>query len=159
MCRSGRAALTVNEAVNDAVNEAVESLYECIKLRPGLNGRKLAATLSRSEPTIDRQVKALKKAGLVEFRGAPKNGGYYYVSDAAMKLVANAETEASKFLLCKVAFGLYIRGKAYDKAADVLETFREPIADLPTADLGLVVVVGGLMAVVGVECVGFLYNT
>ena len=57
------------------------------------------------------------------------------VGDAAMKLLSNAETEAAKFLLCKAAFGLYIRGKAYDKAADVLETFRESISDLPTADL------------------------
>lgn len=57
------------------------------------------------------------------------------VGDAAMKLLSNAETEAAKFLLCKAAFGLYIRGKAYDKAADVLETFRESIADLPTSDL------------------------
>lgn len=70
----------VNEAVNDAVNEAVKSLYECIKLNPGLNGRKLAMALSRSEPTIDRQVKVLKKVGLVEFRGAPKNGGYYCIT-------------------------------------------------------------------------------
>lgn len=57
------------------------------------------------------------------------------VGDAAMKLLSNAETEAAKFLLCKAAFGLYIRGKAYDKAADVLATFRESISDLPTADL------------------------
>ena len=57
------------------------------------------------------------------------------VGDAAMKLLSNAETEAAKFLLSKAAFGLYIRGKVYDKAADVLETFRESISDLPTADL------------------------
>ena len=60
-----------------AVNDAVNSLYKYIKGHPGLNGRKLAVALSRSEPTIDRQVKALKVKGLVEFRGAPKNGGYY----------------------------------------------------------------------------------
>lgn len=51
-----------------------------IKGHPGLNGRKLAVALSRSEPTIDRQVKVLKVKGLVEFRGAPKNGGYYVIS-------------------------------------------------------------------------------
>lgn len=70
----------VSEAVKDAVNDAVKSLYACIKQNPGLNGRKLAVTLSCSEPTIDRHVKTLKKAGLVEFRGAPKNGGYYCIT-------------------------------------------------------------------------------
>ena len=69
------------DAVNDAVNDVVNSLYEYIKGHPGLNGRKLAVALSCSEPTIDRQVKVLKVKGLVEFRGAPKNGGYYDISD------------------------------------------------------------------------------
>ena len=71
---------SIDEVVNpvdDAVNDAVNSLYEYIKGHPGLNGRKLAVALSCSEPTIDRQVKVLKVKGLVEFRGAPKNGGYY----------------------------------------------------------------------------------
>lgn len=35
------------------------------------------------------------------------------VGDAAMKLLSNAETEASKYLLCKAAFGLYLRGKEH----------------------------------------------
>ena len=75
--RKGVGGVKDVDAVNDAVNDTVNSLYEYIKGHPGINGRKLAVALSCSEPTIDRQVRVLKVKGLVEFHGAPKNGGYY----------------------------------------------------------------------------------
>lgn len=74
----------INDAVNEAVNDAVKALYEHVKAHPGLNGRKLAVALSCSEPTIDRQIKILKEKGLVKFRGAKRNGGYYSVEGAAV---------------------------------------------------------------------------
>lgn len=57
------------------------------------------------------------------------------VADAARALVANAETEAAKYLLLKTAFSLFLRGKDYDKAADAVEALQAAVPDLPAADV------------------------
>lgn len=40
----------------------------------------LALLIGKSIQTVERYVKALKRTGKIEFRGAPKNGGYYVIS-------------------------------------------------------------------------------
>lgn len=57
------------------------------------------------------------------------------VADAARALVANAETEAAKYLLLKTAFSLFLRGKDYDKAADAVEALQAAVPDLPATDV------------------------
>ncbi len=74
----------VSDGVNnagDGVNDGVNSLLELIIQEPGLNVRMLAEKTGKSRPTIERRIRILKNEGKVEFRGAPKNGGYYLVSD------------------------------------------------------------------------------
>ncbi|HHV86637.1 MAG TPA: winged helix-turn-helix transcriptional regulator [Petrimonas sp.] len=43
----------------------------------GLNTNDIAERINKSISTTERYISKLKKAGLIEFRGAPKTGGYY----------------------------------------------------------------------------------
>jgi ATP-dependent DNA helicase RecG len=46
-------------------------------MQPGLRAPALAQTLNTSPKNIERWLKQLKAQSLVEFRGAPKTGGYH----------------------------------------------------------------------------------
>lgn len=52
-------------------------IYDAIRNNPGVNAPTLAEMLKKSLRTIQRYLKSLSDTGRVEFRGAPKNGGYY----------------------------------------------------------------------------------
>ena len=52
------------------------------------------------------------------------------VGDYACAFAAEAETEAAKFLLLKGAVSYYVRGEAYDKAADCIATMQSAISNL-----------------------------
>ena len=66
----------VSDRVNDRVNFASEVL-SLVEKNPGLRSKDLAALTGKSIPTISRFLKGLKDNGNIEFRGAPKNGGYF----------------------------------------------------------------------------------
>lgn len=57
------------------------------------------------------------------------------VADGAMALVAEADTEAAKFALIRGAVAYYARAKAYDKAADAIESLVRHIPDIPAPTL------------------------
>ena len=64
------------DRVNDRVNFADEILL-LVEKNPGLRSKDLAALAGKSIPTLSRFLKSLKDNGKIEFRGAPKNGGYF----------------------------------------------------------------------------------
>ena len=64
------------DRVNDRVNFANEILV-LVEKNPGLRSKDLAALAGKSIPTLSRFLKSLKDNGKIEFRGAPKNGGYF----------------------------------------------------------------------------------
>lgn len=68
-----------SDRVNDRINgeETQQALLAAIEARPGLRTGALAASVGKSVPTVSRHLKVLKEAGKIEFRGAPKTGGYY----------------------------------------------------------------------------------
>ena len=66
----------VSDRVNDRVNFADEILL-LVEKNPGLRSKDLAALAGKSIPTLSRFLKSLKDNGKIEFRGAPKNGGYF----------------------------------------------------------------------------------
>ena len=66
----------VSDRVNDRVNFASEVL-SLVEKNPGLRSKDLAALAGKSIPTLSRFLKSLKDNGKIEFRGAPKNGGYF----------------------------------------------------------------------------------
>ena len=53
------------------------------------------------------------------------------VGDGAVELVAEANSDAAKFVLLKGAVSYYARAKAYDKAADTIESIMELVPDIP----------------------------
>lgn len=61
------------------------------------------------------------------------------VGDAAMSLAKDAEGEAAKLALFKGAVTYYARGKAYDKAADAIETIVYEVSDVPPQTLNGIV--------------------
>jgi len=72
----------VNRASEDqigGVNSIDKQLLELIIKSPGINAPKLANSIGISLRTTQRFLKALGEARKIEFRGAPKNGGYYLV--------------------------------------------------------------------------------
>ena len=76
--------------VNDDNNGGVKSksggvnleelLFDAIRNTPGVNAPALAEMLQKSLRTTQRYLKALSDKGRIEFRGAPKNGGYHIIS-------------------------------------------------------------------------------
>ena len=65
-----------DDRVNDRVNFADEILL-LVEKNPGLRSKDLAVLAGKSIPTLSRFLKSLKDNGKIEFRGAPKNGGYF----------------------------------------------------------------------------------
>ncbi len=70
----------VDEAVNgsdEVVNGVDEVVIEVVKQNPGIRKPRLVPLVGKSRATVERMIAHLIKVGKIEFRGAPKNGGYY----------------------------------------------------------------------------------
>lgn len=65
------------EGVNEGVKEELEFLYQQIGKSPGKKASELNEQIEKSLATTERYLKVLKEHGYIEFRGAPKTGGYY----------------------------------------------------------------------------------
>lgn len=63
----------VNGGVSGGVNEALTF----IRNNPGLSAKKIAEAQGQSQRTTERFIKQLKDQNKIEFRGAPKTGGYH----------------------------------------------------------------------------------
>ncbi|MFI3314928.1 MAG: hypothetical protein R3Y04_04635 [Rikenellaceae bacterium] len=71
----------VNEGANGA-NKGVnlkgeEQLYWIIKNNKGLKVPQLMELIKKSQTTVERYIRSLKKSDKIEFIGADKTGGYY----------------------------------------------------------------------------------
>ena len=68
------------EEKNDRVNDGIaKTVLDTIALRPGVRTNEIATHIGKSIPTVSRYIKTLKDSGKIEFRGAPKNGGYFAI--------------------------------------------------------------------------------
>ena len=70
----------VSEVVNpsgEVVNSIDEVVNEVVKSHPGLRKPELVPLVGKSRATVERALSSLISSGRIEFRGAPKNGGYY----------------------------------------------------------------------------------
>ena len=73
----------VSEVVNpsdEVVNPVDEVVNEVVKSHPGLRKPELVPLVGKSRATVERALASLISSGRIEFRGAPKNGGYYVIS-------------------------------------------------------------------------------
>ena len=66
-----------NDIVNGIVNENEQAITILLRTKPGLNASEIAESISKSWRTTMRFLKSLNEKGLIEFRCAPKTGGYY----------------------------------------------------------------------------------
>jgi len=73
----------VNEGVNEGVNKGVnkKSLVDLIRENPGKRLPFFAEITGKSVKSIEYELQNLRNATQpkIEFRGAPKTGGYYVV--------------------------------------------------------------------------------
>lgn len=69
----------VKSSADEGVNEGVNQLLAVISSNPGLRANILATHIGKSVQTVERYIKSLKASGSIEFRGAPKTGGYYAI--------------------------------------------------------------------------------
>lgn len=80
----------INEGVFEGVNEGVkESLAKALLLinnAPGISSYYIARRMKKGQSTAERYLKLLRQLKLIEFRGAPKTGGYYVTGEANNKL-------------------------------------------------------------------------
>ncbi|MBP1637560.1 MAG: Fic family protein [Bacteroidetes bacterium] len=68
----------VNVGVNVGVNIELERILDLIKQLPGINANQIAKQVpDKTKRTIERQLAVLKANNSIEFKGAPKSGGYY----------------------------------------------------------------------------------
>ena len=67
--------VTVNDTVNVTVNCGAPALLELIRKNPGKKVDYYARQLGKTKRTVMRYLSSMPEQ--VEFRGAPKTGGYY----------------------------------------------------------------------------------
>ncbi len=71
----------VNEGVNKPLSENEVSIISLLKIKPGLKANEISTRIDKSIASVERYITSLKKMGIIEFRGAPKTGGYYIITD------------------------------------------------------------------------------
>ena len=76
----------VNEGVNEGINENVYDIISILTNVAGLNAVEIASRTKRGLSTIERYLRLLRKKEIIEFRGAPKTGGYH-LTERAKKLL------------------------------------------------------------------------
>jgi ATP-dependent DNA helicase RecG len=67
----------VIEGVNEGVKEGINGLLSLIQRQPAMRAPAMAEAMQTSPKNIERWLKQLKQEQKIEFRGAPKTGGYY----------------------------------------------------------------------------------
>lgn len=70
-------SIQLDEGINEGVNEGVNQLLSVVVANPGLRANALAMLVGKSVQTVERYIRVLKVAEKIEFRGAPKTGGYF----------------------------------------------------------------------------------
>lgn len=88
------------------------------------------AQLTKAQPLVAE----LMAPSVATYRSAvakDKSAEAVKVGDISSEFAKSAKTEAAKFLLLKGAVGYYVRGEAYDKAADMIEALCQAVKDVP----------------------------
>ncbi len=68
---------TPPQAAGVELSEGAAQVLQLLHASPGSRVPDLAKTAKKSRPSIERYLRELRNAGKIEFRGAPKNGGYF----------------------------------------------------------------------------------
>lgn len=71
----------INDRLNDRLNLREKRVLEILSESPGLRTNELSGLLGVSNSTLSRSLKNLVNLGVIEYRGAKKNGGYFIIAD------------------------------------------------------------------------------
>ncbi len=83
---SGGVSGALSGGVSGGVSGGINELLVIISKNPGKRSGELCGMCNMSNRTVERRLKELKDLGLVEFRGAPKTGGYYVVNNSNVEI-------------------------------------------------------------------------
>lgn len=61
------------------VSGSVNSMFDFIQANPGLSAKAISDKLNVPQRTVERWIKSLREHEQIEFRGAPKTGGYFII--------------------------------------------------------------------------------
>jgi predicted HTH transcriptional regulator len=70
----------VNGGVSGGVSGGVNDILVLIENNPGINVSSIKSLLNIPQRTIERWINQLKKENKIEFKGAPKTGGYFVIN-------------------------------------------------------------------------------
>jgi len=76
------------DGVSDGVRVEIIKIVELIIAKEGANALDIATKRGKSKPSIERYLRTAKEAGIIEFKGAPKTGGYFLTKKMQSKLDA-----------------------------------------------------------------------
>ncbi|MFH1121927.1 MAG: RNA-binding domain-containing protein [Bacteroidota bacterium] len=76
----------VIDGVNDGVRKEVIRLTILVLTNEGVKALDIATKRGKSKPTIERYLRIAREVEIVEFKGAPKTGGYYLTRKMKAKL-------------------------------------------------------------------------
>ncbi|MCF8255844.1 MAG: putative DNA binding domain-containing protein [Bacteroidia bacterium] len=74
------------DGVTDGVRVEIIKIVELILTKEGANALDIATKRGKSKPTIERYLRTAKEVGIIEFKGAPKTGGYYLTNKMQKKM-------------------------------------------------------------------------
>lgn len=74
------------DGVSDGVKIEIIKITELVLGNEGVNAKDIAIKRGKSKPTIERYLRTAKEVGIIEFKGAPKTGGYYLTERMKVKL-------------------------------------------------------------------------
>lgn len=74
------------DGVNDGVRIEIIKITELVLGKEGVNAMDIATKRGKSKPSIERYLRTAKEVGIIEFKGAPKTGGYYLTVKMKTKL-------------------------------------------------------------------------
>ena len=67
----------LEKTVASTLSHGAAQILQLLQTHPGWRVPNFAEALQKSRPTIERHLRELRNADKIEFRGAPKNGGYF----------------------------------------------------------------------------------
>jgi ATP-dependent DNA helicase RecG len=74
------------DGVSDGVRVEIIKIVELILTKEGANALDIATKRGKSKPTTERYLRIAKEVGIIEFKGAPKTGGYYLTKKMQSKI-------------------------------------------------------------------------
>lgn len=69
-----------DDIVEVGVSGGVNDILVLIENNPGINVSSIKSLLNIPQRTIERWINQLKKENKIEFKGAPKTGGYFVIN-------------------------------------------------------------------------------